>query len=189
MLLTRLPLSRLLYCYRMVTARLACVRHAASVSSEPGSNSPLTSCIPKRATFQSPPTGAVGWTALWRWGSNRNERSVALLACTARSAGDRCAMRTTSGGLNPSLMRVVILGDFPAAAYTTFIDFPRQKRIRPAYAGPVFQSMGPTNYSRLRCLVFKEQADVSRRPNGLKFVPPSVGTWILATQNIVASGF
>ena len=28
----------------MVTARLACVRHAASVSSEPGSNSPLTFC-------------------------------------------------------------------------------------------------------------------------------------------------
>ena len=41
MLLTRLPLTLHLYCYKVVFVRLACVRHAASVSPEPGSNSPL----------------------------------------------------------------------------------------------------------------------------------------------------
>jgi hypothetical protein len=40
-LLTRLPLTLHLYCYKVVSVRLACVRHAASVSPEPGSNSPL----------------------------------------------------------------------------------------------------------------------------------------------------
>ena len=40
MLLTRSPLSLHRYCYRMESVRLACVRHAASVRPEPGSNSP-----------------------------------------------------------------------------------------------------------------------------------------------------
>ena len=39
-LLTRSPLDLHQYCYRMDLARLACVRHAASVRPEPGSNSP-----------------------------------------------------------------------------------------------------------------------------------------------------
>ena len=39
-LLTRSPLSLHRYCYRMESVRLACVRHAASVRPEPGSNSP-----------------------------------------------------------------------------------------------------------------------------------------------------
>src|SRR5437660_2047519 len=40
-LLTRSPLGTLLSCERKALARLACVRHAASVNPEPGSNSPF----------------------------------------------------------------------------------------------------------------------------------------------------
>ena len=40
-LLTRSPRASLLYCYNRPRVRLACVRHAASVRSEPGSNSRL----------------------------------------------------------------------------------------------------------------------------------------------------
>ena len=38
-LLTRPPLSFRLYCYKLGSVRLECVRHAASVHPEPGSNS------------------------------------------------------------------------------------------------------------------------------------------------------
>ena len=38
---TRSPCAHILYCYRMLRIRLACVKHAASVRSEPGSNSHL----------------------------------------------------------------------------------------------------------------------------------------------------
>ena len=44
-LLTRSPL---VYSRRSLTARLACVKHAASVRPEPGSNSPLTSVDSRR---------------------------------------------------------------------------------------------------------------------------------------------
>jgi len=40
-LLTRAPCAGLVYCYTRLRTRLACVRHAASVRSEPGSNSRL----------------------------------------------------------------------------------------------------------------------------------------------------
>ena len=51
-LLTRSPL---VYPRRGLTVRLACVKHAASVRPEPGSNSPLKSigCDPRRAVFRS----------------------------------------------------------------------------------------------------------------------------------------
>ena len=38
---TRAPCAGFLYCYRKLRTRLACVKHAASVRSEPGSNSRL----------------------------------------------------------------------------------------------------------------------------------------------------
>ena len=41
MLRTRSPRAHFLYCYRKLRVRLACVKHAASVRSEPGSNSRL----------------------------------------------------------------------------------------------------------------------------------------------------
>src|SRR5271169_2135787 len=42
-LLTRSPLDCHQYCYRIDLVRLACVKHAASVRPEPGSNSPSRS--------------------------------------------------------------------------------------------------------------------------------------------------
>jgi hypothetical protein len=42
---TRSPRAHTLYCYRMLRVRLACVKHAASVRSEPGSNSRLKSGV------------------------------------------------------------------------------------------------------------------------------------------------
>src|SRR6478672_4558871 len=68
-LLTRSPL---VYSRRSLTARLACVKHAASVRPEPGSNSPLNSynhptqklddqilrCLPRQET--DTPTKIVG---------------------------------------------------------------------------------------------------------------------------------
>ena len=52
MLLTRSPLALHQYCYRMERVRLACIRHAASVRPEPGSNSPsrlLAAPVPRKA--------------------------------------------------------------------------------------------------------------------------------------------
>ena len=50
MLLTRLPLS---YTQRYTTARLACLSHAASVHSEPGSNSPYINLTYRADSFSS----------------------------------------------------------------------------------------------------------------------------------------
>jgi hypothetical protein len=43
---TRSPRAHSLYCYRKLRVRLACVKHAASVRSEPGSNSRLKLVLP-----------------------------------------------------------------------------------------------------------------------------------------------
>jgi hypothetical protein len=48
-LLTRSPLALHQCCHRMVPARLACVKHAASVRPEPGSNSPSKPCATEAA--------------------------------------------------------------------------------------------------------------------------------------------
>jgi hypothetical protein len=74
-------------------------------------------------------------------------------------------------------------------APTTFIDFPREKNNKTGLRRPLdSHSMGPTNYSRLRCLVFKEQADSIWSPNGPKFVPPIGRTWVLATKVLYHRG-
>jgi hypothetical protein len=58
-LLTRSPL---VYPRRGLTARLACVKHAASVRPEPGSNSPLKSCDhPHEASDQDPEYPGKSW--------------------------------------------------------------------------------------------------------------------------------
>jgi hypothetical protein len=44
---TRSPRAHSLYCYRKLRVRLACVKHAASVRSEPGSNSHLKLVVPR----------------------------------------------------------------------------------------------------------------------------------------------
>ena len=66
---TRSPCAYILYCYRMLRIRLACVKHAASVRSEPGSNSRLNPVLPN-----SPATrhmDFVGWVCIAREFSNR----------------------------------------------------------------------------------------------------------------------
>jgi len=72
-------------------------------------------------------------------------------------------------------------------APATLIDFPREKIRRPAYAGPMlFARWDPRNYSRLRCLVFKEQANSIWPLEGPNFVSPPGATWVLATLTILA---
>src|SRR5881398_1114302 len=71
-LLTRSPLTRRF-------ARLACVKHAASVRPEPGSNSPLMFCV---VSGRQSPRGyidraALGGTVL----SWHDVRSVVLIVC------------------------------------------------------------------------------------------------------------
>jgi hypothetical protein len=70
---TRSPRAHPLYCYRELRVRLACVKHAASVRSEPGSNSRLKPDVT---------------TVAARSRYDRNEllnRSVFLLLRTSRS--------------------------------------------------------------------------------------------------------
>ena len=56
-LLTRSPLGLPEYCYSLDLVRLACVKHAASVRPEPGSNSPTKTCRhPTRANPCREPT-------------------------------------------------------------------------------------------------------------------------------------
>ena len=63
MLLTRSPLGTTRCCHQMALARLACVRHAASVHPEPGSNSP------SEIVNSSGPGGSGGVLegARWPW--------------------------------------------------------------------------------------------------------------------------
>ena len=51
---TRAPCAGLLYCYSRLRTRLACVKHAASVRSEPGSNSRLKLVVLRTATPAEP---------------------------------------------------------------------------------------------------------------------------------------
>ena len=51
-LLTRSPLELHQCCHWMTLARLACVKHAASVRPEPGSNSPSKPCLSERTRFE-----------------------------------------------------------------------------------------------------------------------------------------
>jgi hypothetical protein len=61
-LLTRAPCAHPLYCYRKLRTRLACVKHAASVRSEPGSNSRLNWMFRK----QSPKTKNPAYAGTFR---------------------------------------------------------------------------------------------------------------------------
>ena len=47
---TRSPRAHPMYCYTELRVRLACVKHAASVRSEPGSNSRLKPVVPTVTT-------------------------------------------------------------------------------------------------------------------------------------------
>jgi len=86
--------------------------------------------------------------------------------------------RTTSGGLNPSLMRAR-----SHSGKLVKIPFDKQKT---GSRRPPLVSSGPTNYSRLRCLVFKEHAPPTSPFPVLVFVSPCGSPESEATQNILS---
>ncbi len=97
MLLTRPPLySQPEGCFR---ARLACIRHAASVHSEPGSNSPVESCMRLDARRTVPPSAVI--SAFWSPPEARAPGGLdAGVDCgavnrTAPVAGRLCPCRTS----------------------------------------------------------------------------------------------
>src|SRR2546421_1964196 len=59
-LLTRSPLHLHQCCHWMGAVRLACVKHAASVRPEPGSNSPSRSCPPPAEAVEEKRSKRVG---------------------------------------------------------------------------------------------------------------------------------
>ena len=61
---TRSPRAHTLYCYRMLRVRLACVKHAASVRSEPGSNSRLKPVHPEPREAEQRAVSSVKTEAL-----------------------------------------------------------------------------------------------------------------------------
>ena len=67
MLRTRSPLGLPEYCYSMDLVRLACVKHAASVRPEPGSNSPSRICPPARRPSESIRRAGSTWLRLTDW--------------------------------------------------------------------------------------------------------------------------
>jgi hypothetical protein len=72
-LLTRSPLGRPQCCHWLDPARLACIRHAASVRPEPGSNSPSRSLRrpPRWSTFDRGEPVSEGLTSSTDWHQNR----------------------------------------------------------------------------------------------------------------------
>ena len=91
MLLTRSPLGVTRCCHRVVLARLACVRHAASVHPEPGSNSPSEivnvhgpegswGCSRRSSVALEPPSLTI------RPGRTGGMGGAGALPCTARGS-------------------------------------------------------------------------------------------------------
>ena len=91
-LLTRSPLALHRCCHRMVPARLACIKHAASVRPEPGSNSPSKPCHP----------GDPGKTIMKSWPSPapRGGRpgQLAETFCVVRLRYEMTIRRSTAHG-------------------------------------------------------------------------------------------
>ena len=95
MLLTRAPLYSW-YCYHFL-ARLACVRHAASVDSEPGSNSRLKPVV-------SPPRRRSGAARRYPRGWSEDWQSQILLPCeTDQAKPDRISRLARSTNLSKIL--------------------------------------------------------------------------------------
>ena len=83
-LLTRSPLGRPQCCHWLDPARLACIRHAASVRPEPGSNSPSRSLrpVPKPRTFDRGEPVSEGLSLVDRLAPGQTS-FVRLSACTS----------------------------------------------------------------------------------------------------------
>ena len=94
MLLTRAPLYSW-YCYHFLV-RLACVRHAASVDSEPGSNSRLKPDI-------DPPRRRSKWTDRARAAFSRKVQPGALPCETDQAKPDRISRLARSTNLSKIL--------------------------------------------------------------------------------------
>ena len=97
MLRTRSPRAGILYCYRKLRVRLACVKHAASVRSEPGSNSHLKPVSRPR-----------------RFASWRSRRTVKSFGCSqwpsSRYTQDNSRNQTGSGLFHPIVKEQVLPG-------------------------------------------------------------------------------
>ena len=78
-LLTRAPCAHSLYCYRKLRTRLACVKHAASVRSEPGSNSRLNWMFRKQKSRPSPGPRLLNELFVSLDSTHRTERVLARL--------------------------------------------------------------------------------------------------------------
>jgi len=78
-LLTRSPLGLPRCCHRLGLARLACIRHAASVRPEPGSNSPSRPRTPRvtPTSLRSQRAGAK-WLPRTDWRTRRTTKSSFL---------------------------------------------------------------------------------------------------------------
>jgi hypothetical protein len=92
---TRSPRARTLYCYRVLRVRLACVKHAASVRSEPGSNSHL------KLVSRCPQRGI---------GTNSRTRSVFLKWPSFRYTRNKSRNQTGSGLYHPIVKERILPG-------------------------------------------------------------------------------
>ena len=82
---TRSPLGTPSYCYVDALVRLACIKHAASVHPEPGSNSPLESHPLARDRF------LIDWTKVRQ--ASRHSSVVKVLSLKRTDATIRCVPR------------------------------------------------------------------------------------------------
>ena len=108
MLRTRSPRAHILYCYRMLRVRLACVKHAASVRSEPGSNSrlkPDVSTVPAEAA-------TIGTNCLNRsvFISTSNTKQKILKLLLSRYTRNKRQNQTGSGLFHPIVKEQVLPG-------------------------------------------------------------------------------
>ena len=79
MLLTRSPLHLPRCCHRLGAVRLACVRHAASVRPEPGSNSPSRSLGPEAGRSDETKSRRRSWLLVGRLAPESDGLSVGAL--------------------------------------------------------------------------------------------------------------
>ena len=90
---TRAPCAHFLYCYRKLRTRLACVKRAASVRSEPGSNSRLKLVAQKT---KNPPCGGPVFRANFCTRSvTQTERVLACVIQLSKSGPPCPAERLT----------------------------------------------------------------------------------------------
>ena len=93
---TRAPCAHPLYCYRKLRTRLACVKHAASVRSEPGSNSRLKLVLRKSKSRLAAGPDVLSELLIARFTQASNEFWHILPAC------QRAASSVLQSGTHPA---------------------------------------------------------------------------------------